>query len=304
MVPVDRLLSMSTDGASVRAISVLADPTRTAILGMMLASADGRVLVGRIAQSLGLRQPTVSYHMKALLDEGVVAREPSGRQVWYNIAPEHRDRIEALFANPVAHERRPFDLVRIVDDLALRFDGTVDRPTIESCVTETHNLLKRTSHPNLLGSRTAAFAADRLESSARAGVQGNTPTVLFVCVQNAGRSQIAAAVLRHLAGDRVRVLTAGSAPSPDVRGSIITALDEIGIPFAGEFPKPLTDDAVRGADIVVTMGCGDVCATYPATEYLDWDVEDPVGRPIGDIRAIRDEIALRVRDLLPAVLER
>jgi len=128
--------------------------------------------------------------------------------------------------------------------------------------------------------------------------------VLFICVKNAGRSQIAAAVLRHLAGGRVRVRTAGSAPSDDVRSSIVTALDEIGIPLGGEFPKPLTNDAVRTADVVITMGCGDVCARYPGTTYLDWDVDDPVGRPLGDVRAIRDEIDRRVRGLLQDLLER
>lgn len=289
--------------ASVRGVSVLADPTRAAILGLMLAADDGRVLVGRIAEKLGLRQPTVSHHMKALLDEGIVIREPAGRQTWYSIAPDHSERVRALFADDRATEAPSSDLVRIVDDLVVRFGETLDRATIEHCVAETQVLLAETSHPRLLSSRTAAFAAERLENISRAAITDHkVPEVLFVCVQNAGRSQIAAAVLRHLAGNRVRVRTAGSAPADDVRSSIVTALDEIGIPVGGEFPKPLTDDAVRAADVVVTMGCGDVCATYPGTAYRDWDVQDPVGRPLTEVRLIRDQIDRRVRELLADIL--
>lgn len=286
-----------------RGVSVLADPTRAAILRLMLAADDGRVLVGRIAETLGLRQPTVSHHMKALLDEGFVIREPSGRQTWYSIAPDHTDRVRALFADDGASTPPASDLVRIVDDLVVRFGETVDRATVERCVTETQALLAETSHPRLLASRTASFAAERLDNVARAAtIDRDVPEVLFVCVQNAGRSQIAAAVLRHLAGDRIRVRTAGSAPAEDVRSSIVTALDEIGIPVGGEFPKPLTDDAVRAADVVVTMGCGDVCATYPGIIYRDWDVDDPVGRPLAEVRTIRDQIDSRVRELLADIL--
>ena len=99
-------------------------------------------------------------------------------------------------------------------------------------------------------------------------------------------------------GDRVHVRTAGSDPAGEVRGSILTALDEIGVPIAGEYPKPLTDEVVRAADVVITMGCGDACPIYPGRRYLDWDLDDPVGRPIADVRDIRDDIERRVRDLL------
>jgi arsenate reductase len=122
--------------------------------------------------------------------------------------------------------------------------------------------------------------------------------VLFVCVQNAGRSQLAAGILRHLAGDRVIVRTAGPAPARDVRPTIVAALDEIGVPVGGEFPKPLTDDTVRAADVVVTMGCGDACPVYPGRRYLDWDLDDPVDQPLSSVRRIRDDIDARVRALL------
>ena len=101
-----------------------------------------------------------------------------------------------------------------------------------------------------------------------------------MCVQNAGRSQIAAALLRQLGGDRVHVRTAGWEPAPEVRSSIVAALDEIGVPIGGEFPKPLTDEVVRAADVVVTMGCGDACPVYPGRRYLDWELDDPAGLPL------------------------
>jgi arsenate reductase (thioredoxin) len=122
--------------------------------------------------------------------------------------------------------------------------------------------------------------------------------VLFVCVQNAGRSQIAAAILRSLAGDRVRVLTAGSEPAESVNPLVVAALDEIGVPLAGEYPKPLTDEVVRAADYVITMGCGDACPVYPGRRYLDWELPDPVGLSLDGVRAVRDEIDGRVRTLL------
>ena len=122
--------------------------------------------------------------------------------------------------------------------------------------------------------------------------------MLFVCVQNAGRSQLAAAILRQLAGDRVVVRTAGSDPADAVRGVVVTALDEIGVPLGGEYPKPLTDEVVRAADVVVTMGCGDACPVYPGKVYLDWAIEDPVGLPLAAVRGIRDDIDRRVRELL------
>ena len=105
-------------------------------------------------------------------------------------------------------------------------------------------------------------------------------------------------LLRQLAGDRVVVRTAGSEPAGEVRHTVVAVLDEIGVPLAGEFPKPLTDESVRAADVIVTMGCGDACPVYPGRRYFDWDLEDPVGKPIERVRAIRDDIDGRVRRLL------
>jgi len=128
--------------------------------------------------------------------------------------------------------------------------------------------------------------------------------VLFVCVKNAGRSQLASAILRSLAGDRVRVLSAGSEPADRVNPAIAAALDEIGVPLGGEYPKPLTDEVVRAADYVITMGCGDACPVYPGRRYLDWELADPIGLPIEGVRAVRDEIDGRVRALLAEMFPR
>jgi arsenate reductase (thioredoxin) len=124
------------------------------------------------------------------------------------------------------------------------------------------------------------------------------PEVLFVCVHNAGRSQMAAALLDHHAQGRVNVRSAGSTPADQINPAVVEAMAEIGLDLSKEFPKPLTDEAVRQADVVITMGCGDACAIYPGKRYLDWDLPDPAGKPVKDVRPIRDEIDRRVRELL------
>ena len=124
------------------------------------------------------------------------------------------------------------------------------------------------------------------------------PEVLFVCVHNAGRSQMAAALLDHRARGRVQVRSAGSTPADEVNPSVVRAMQEIGLDLSREFPKPLTDEYVRAADVVVTMGCGEACPIYPGKRYLDWDLPDPAGKELEEVRPIRDEIDRRVRDLL------
>ncbi|MET4922686.1 arsenate reductase ArsC [Streptomyces sp. PSRA5] len=124
------------------------------------------------------------------------------------------------------------------------------------------------------------------------------PSVLFVCVHNAGRSQMAAAFLSHLAGDRVEVRSAGSAPAETVNPAVVAAMAEEGIDLTAETPKILTVDAVRASDVVITMGCGDTCPVFPGKRYLDWQLEDPAGRGVDAVRPIRDEIERRIRGLL------
>ncbi|HMC36436.1 MAG TPA: arsenate reductase ArsC [Actinomycetota bacterium] len=133
-------------------------------------------------------------------------------------------------------------------------------------------------------------------------MSGELPEVLFVCVHNAGRSQIAAALLDHHTGGRVRVRSAGSEPADRVNPAVVQAMAEVGIDISKEFPKPLTDEAVRKADVVITMGCGDACPFYPGKKYLDWDLPDPSGRPVEEVRPIRDEIDRRIRALLAELI--
>ena len=124
------------------------------------------------------------------------------------------------------------------------------------------------------------------------------PEVLFVCVHNAGRSQMAAALLDHHARGRVHVRSAGSAPADQVNPAVVQAMAEVGLDISKEFPKPLTDEVVRDADAVVTMGCGDACPIYPGKRYLDWELPDPAGKSVDEVRPIRDEIDRRVQALL------
>ena len=130
------------------------------------------------------------------------------------------------------------------------------------------------------------------------------PTVLFVCVHNAGRSQMAAGWLRHLAGDRVEVLSAGSAPAGSVNPVAVEAMAEVGIDIAGQQPKLLSDAAVEESDVVITMGCGDACPFHPGKRYEDWVLDDPAGQGIEAVRPIRDEIRRRVEELVASLAVR
>jgi arsenate reductase (thioredoxin) len=124
------------------------------------------------------------------------------------------------------------------------------------------------------------------------------PRVLFVCVHNAGRSQMAAALLDHEARGRVQVSSAGSQPAAELNPAVVAAMAETGLDLSREFPRPLTDDQVQAADVVITMGCGDACPFYPGKRYLDWDLPDPAGLDLPAVRVIRDDIHRRVRQLL------
>jgi arsenate reductase len=129
----------------------------------------------------------------------------------------------------------------------------------------------------------------------------DTPSVLFLCVHNAGRSQMAAGWLRHLAGDRVTVYSGGSEPANEINPAAVAAMAEVGIDIADESPKRWTDEIVRAADVVVTMGCGDACPFVPGKRYEDWELDDPAGRDLGAVRAIRDEIRERVAALITSL---
>jgi arsenate reductase (thioredoxin) len=147
------------------------------------------------------------------------------------------------------------------------------------------------------------FARERLRALAQ--VQGKVgkqvPEVLFVCVHNAGRSQMAAGLLEKHAAGRVHVRSAGSTPADQINPAAVAAMDEVGVDLSQEFPKPLTDEFVRAADVVITMGCGDACPIYPGKRYEDWDVDDPAGQSLKRVRQIRDDIDQRVQALLASL---
>jgi arsenate reductase len=295
---------MDTDSQVSAELKLLADPTRARILGLIMDSPTGRRSVGELAAELELRQPTVSHHLKALVDEGLLKRTPEGRLAWYSMQSEQVDRVAEVLNGSRATVMADGVLERVSTDLSRRFAGVFGPETVERYVRESYALLAENARiTRYLPSLASRFAADRLSALARSESTSldHVPEVLFVCVQNAGRSQMGAAILRHLAGDAVRVRTAGSAPASAVRSVIVTALDEIGVSIGGEYPKPLTDEVVRAADVVITMGCGDACPVYPGRRYLDWSIEDPVGLPIGQVRNIRDDIETRVRALLASL---
>jgi protein-tyrosine-phosphatase len=184
--------------------------------------------------------------------------------------------------------------------LVREFRGIYGRETIERYVDESISRLSGARLTDFLPVFVERFSRERLRALAQAEgrIAKDVPEVLFVCVHNAGRSQLAAALLDHHADGRVHVRSAGSTPAAQVNPAVIEALREQGIDVSLEFPKPLTDEVVRAADAVITMGCGDACPIYPGKRYLDWELDDPAGKPVEQVRAIRDEIDQRVRQLL------
>jgi len=147
------------------------------------------------------------------------------------------------------------------------------------------------------------FARQRLQALARVEGKGSDgiPIVLFLCVHNAGRSQMALGWFNHLASGRAVAWSGGTEPGSEVNPAAVTAMAEVGIDITGEFPKPWTEEIIRAADVVITMGCGDACPLYPGKRYEDWELDDPAGRDMADVRPIRDEIGRRVEQLLASV---
>jgi arsenate reductase (thioredoxin) len=148
------------------------------------------------------------------------------------------------------------------------------------------------------------FARERLEALAQTEglMTKEMPEVLFVCVHNAGRSQMAAGLVKLRSAGRVHVRSAGSDPGEEINPAVVVAMREVGVDTSGEFPKPLTDEAVRAADVVITMGCGDACPIYPGKRYEDWTLDDPAGQNVETVRRIRDEIDARVQTLISELL--
>ncbi|WP_062386031.1 metalloregulator ArsR/SmtB family transcription factor [Demequina iriomotensis] len=302
--------------AAAAILKAVADPLRLRMIALMAQAPDGEVCVCDLTELGDVSGPTVSHHLKTLKEAGVVVAERRGTWVYYRVAAAYVPTVRALLetlvpasaARSAAHEVVELeDVSRALAEVEAGLTGVfpeIGAKEVARIVRESYAALARraTIHQHLVP-LTRHFARQRLEDvrKAESAAAVHPPQVLFVCVQNAGRSQIAAALLQHYAGDRVVVRSAGSAPAPQVHASVRPRLEALG---AGEaaFPKPLTDDAVRASDVVVTMGCGDVCPVYAGTRYEDWQVGDPALASAAGVDAIVDDLDARVRTLLSDLL--
>jgi arsenate reductase (thioredoxin) len=186
-------------------------------------------------------------------------------------------------------------------NLGDQFSGVFGAETIERFLYSSYDQFASVATvPTFLPLLAERFARQRLRALARVEgtVQDGKPAVLFLCVHNAGRSQMALGFFQHLAGDRAIAWSGGSEPGMEVNPAAVEAMREVGIDISGEFPKPWTDEVVRAADVVITMGCGDACPVFPGKRYEDWTLEDPAGQDVAAVRPIRDQIERRVRVLL------
>lgn len=184
--------------------------------------------------------------------------------------------------------------------LQRKFEGRLNKETIERLMNDSlETLAVRATTSAWVPLLAERFATDRLRSLVRLE-SGETlnPSVLFLCVHNAGRSQMAAGLMRHLAGDQIDIYSGGSEPAESVNQVAVEVMAEKGIDIGSEIPQPWADEIVRSADVVVTMGCGDACPVFPGKRYVDWELEDPSGKGIEEVREIRDEIEHRVRNLM------
>jgi protein-tyrosine-phosphatase len=297
-------------------VTALSEPRRLRLLSILVSRPDVPHDYNSIADELEVTADQVAADIALLTKVGLVLDDHDG-SASVIAAPDTWIRFGRLLIGPTAPadkaEPQPAEsamgdlppvVQTIADRLAYRFSSHFSKETVGRYVAESYALLReRSKVTRHLPSLTSRFATERL--SALATSQGSqlseTPEILFVCVHNAGRSQIAAGLLQQLAGSRVHVRTAGSEPSGFIDPQVVEVLDEIGVPVAAEFPKPLTDEVVQAADVVITMGCGDACPVYPGRRYLDWPIEDPVGRSLDEVRAIRDTINVKVVDLMASL---
>jgi len=310
----------------------LGDPLRVRIVELL---ASEQLCVNHLAAELHIPQPLVSHHLKVLRDAGLLASDRYRYWTYYRLRPDAlldlATRLRGLAtqapsgvacrrpptATPAGRQanspggiqmardrqldpisRRTF--AAVIESLAEEFRGVFSLETIERFVDESIDRLSGARVVDFIPLFVNRFARDRLRALAQAqgSLVKDRPEVLFVCVHNAGRSQMAAALLDHHAKGKVHVRSAGSDPADQLNPAVVAAMAEWGIDLGKEFPKPLTDEVVQAADAVITMGCGDACPIYPGKRYLDWDLDDPAGKPIEQVRAIRDQIDRRVQALL------
>jgi protein-tyrosine-phosphatase len=200
--------------------------------------------------------------------------------------------------------QRHIDLA--AERLAEEFAGIFSRETIARYTAESQDLLGESRISVFVPVLAHRFTRQRLKARAQAegALVKEQPEVLFVCVHNAGRSQMAAGLVKLRSHGRIHVRSAGSDPAEAINPAVVEAMSEIGVDTSEEFPKPLTDEVVRAADVVITMGCGDACPIYPGKPYEDWELDDPAGQDLEAVRRIRDEIDERVRRLVDDLLPR
>ncbi|MCZ0710797.1 MULTISPECIES: metalloregulator ArsR/SmtB family transcription factor [Microbacterium] len=299
-------------------LKALSDPLRLRMLSAIASDPRGESCVCDLAELAEVSQPTVSHHLKVLKDVDVLTSERRGTWVWYKINPNRRRAVTTLldsFAPATvdlpepdgaseAQLRTDFDarITRLAEELATE-TPELDHAAVLTVVRESYTALARTARvTSALVPLTERFARQRLSDLVR-DRDTALPQVLFVCVANAGRSQLAAALVNQLAGGKIVARSAGSSPADVIHPHVRSLLAEIeGDAAAERFPKPLTDDAVRAADVVITMGCGDVCPIIPGVRYDDWAVGDPALASREGVEAIRDDITARVRTLVDDLL--
>jgi len=282
-------------------LAAVADPVAVALLRRLVIASGRPVADADLHDGVEASAEEIDDRISAMVRVGLILPSPGLR---HRAAPDAIITLATVLGvaadTPAPRDELPPALRRTAELLTTRFASIFSEETVRRYVIESYRLLAEratvTAHLPTLAGR---FATERL--GALASAQGltlaTTPEVLFVCTRNAARSQIAAASLRHLGGAGVHVRTAGTTPAARIDPLIERVLTEAGIPLPAEFPKPLTDEAVRAADFVITMGCGDACPVYPGRRYLDWPVDDPAGRTIEEVRRVRDQIIGRVASL-------
>jgi arsenate reductase (thioredoxin) len=330
------LFDTHATAAALEVARALADPLRWRIVELL---AGEQLCVAHLTEELGVGQPLVSHHLKALRSAGLVTCDRYRYWTYYRLhpdalrllaghldglaraapagtacrravdgqAPTHRPRPAAPpGGRPMPFRDAPMDPVtrqtfaRSIESLATEFRGIYSLQTVERYVDEAVDRLSGARVVDFIPLFVHRFAREQLRALAQAegAIIKDVPEVLFVCVHNAGRSQMAAALLDHYAKGKVHVRSAGSAPGDQINPAVVAAMDECGVDLSREFPKPLTDEFVKAADVVITMGCGDACPIYPGKRYEDWELDDPAGQPVEVVRRIRDDIDLRVQALL------
>jgi len=318
--PVHHAMGASAAEHVAATLKALADPLRLRMLSLIASSPSGEACVGDIATVAEVSQPTVSHHLKVLKSVGVLTSQRRATWIFYSIAPQARRAVTTLLeafapaavaSGELEHQMPGLtDADAILERMAHELTGqysTLSPDLVTDIIRESYASLARgagvRAHLVVTAERFARQRLDDIVAARRPSGAAHPPQVLFVCVANAGRSQLAATLLRHYAGDAVVVRSAGSAPADDVHAAVRAILADLADDSDGSaYPKPLTDDAVRAADVIITMGCGDTCPILPGKRYEDWTVGDPALASPEGVLAIREELENRVRALLADLL--